>query len=41
MLFNLFFVFLIDNFLDKQKIMNETIEVPILRDNIALNGFTS
>jgi len=41
MLFNLFFVFLIDNFLDKQKIMDETIEVPILRDNIALNGFAS
>ena len=41
MLFNLFFIFLIDNFLDKQKIMDKTIEVSILRDNIALNGFTS
>jgi len=41
MLFNLFFVFLIDNFLDKQMIMDETIEVPILRDNITLNGFAS
>jgi hypothetical protein len=41
MLFNLFFVFLIDNFLDKQKIMDETIEMSILRDNIALNGFAS
>jgi hypothetical protein len=41
MLFNLFFVFLIDNFLDKQMIMDETIEVPIIRDNIAINGFAS
>jgi hypothetical protein len=41
MLFNLFFVFLIDNCLDKQKMMDETIEVPILRDNIALNGLAS
>ena len=41
MLCNLFFLFLIDNVLDMQKIMDETIEVPILRDNIALNGFES